>query len=796
MKTVDTWSGQWIWDEGLPRTSRMGGHDLVYFRRTFEVPNSAVAVPFIVRVTADTRYRLYLNGESVSIGPAKGDALAHYYETVDLTGRLRPGTNVLAAKVLHTHSSEPFMIGSGMVSVMRSDAGGLLFEGKLADVDGTVLDDLKSDGQWRCKRDEALSFEVESWLTLFLGGVERVDGNRHPHGWAETAYDDSAWAHAVPFRQPTGMHGELSPWVLTPRSIPFLYEREQRWHRVMRAEGAFFGDAAAALAAFGGRGEMTIPPHSRGWIELDAGELTTSYVSLSLSGGSGGVAKLRYAECYETPSNKPGERLKGVRDDCSEGRVLKGDADNYRPAGLAGGESYEPFWFRTFRFLRVEVETGAAPLTIRGLAYRETGYPLEEKTSFSSSLDASLRPLWDISLRTLRRCMHETYEDCPYYEQLQYIMDTRLQMLFTYTVNGDDRLARKTLEEFHSSRLSTGMLQSRYPSVDRQVIPGFALHWIFMLHDHDRYYGDLSLVRRYAPTIDGVLAWFDERLDDCGLLGANDKRYWNYVDWVAEWPNGTPPCTEDGPNGITSLVYAVALANAADLTERIGRTDTAAEYRRRADRILEAVRESCWSEERGLFRDGPHAESYSQHMQIWAVLSGVVRGERSTALMVKMLNEPSLPKTSFSMSFYQFRALAEAGLYDRSLGLWDMWHEMVGLNLTTWMEDPVGQRSDCHAWGSVPLYEFPSEVLGVKPAAPGYSRIEVAPKPLPGQDWAEGTVVTPRGDVRVGWRIEDGAFKLRVDAPAGVPVDVTLPNGEKHGSEQGGELTLACAWTR
>jgi len=130
------------------------------------------------------------------------------------------------------------------------------------------------------------------------------------------------------------------------------------------------------------------------------------------------------------------------------------------------------------------------------------------------------------------------------------------------------------------------------------------------------------------------------------------------------------------------------------------------------------------------------------------------------------------------MAFFYFRALSVAGEYDRSYPLWDMWRDQLKLNMTTWLEDPVSERSDCHAWGAVPLYEFPCEVLGVNPAAPGFARILIEPKPGPLQ-WAEGSAITPRGAVHVAWRIEPetGRFSLRASGLRGVPVEVRLPGG-------------------
>lgn len=225
-----------------------------------------------------------------------------------------------------------------------------------------------------------------------------------------------------------------------------------------------------------GINSIKFPPCTSTWFELDAGELTTGYLNLSIDGGRGAVIKVLSSECYE--DYKEGSYSKKIRDDSTG--VLRGDYDIIEPAGK--NINYETFWFRTFRFIRVEISTGSEELILKGIHYNETGYPLEIKGTYQSS-DPTHSKLWDISIRTLKRCMHETYEDCPYYEQLQYAMDSRLQMLFTYQLSNDDRLARKCIEDFHSSLTSDGLLQARYPSVARQIIPGFCLHFVYMLED-------------------------------------------------------------------------------------------------------------------------------------------------------------------------------------------------------------------------------------------------------------------------------------------------------------------------
>ncbi|WP_409340500.1 alpha-L-rhamnosidase C-terminal domain-containing protein [Paenibacillus sp. MBLB4367] len=188
---------------------------------------------------------------------------------------------------------------------------------------------------------------------------------------------------------------------------------------------------------------------------------------------------------------------------------------------------------------------------------------------------------------------------------------------------------------------------------------------------------------------------------------------------------------------------------------------------------------NCWSRERQLFRDGPEADAFSQHAQIWSVISGTVQEEQAQTLILRMMKDDTLPAVSYAMSYFLFRALSASGLYRHSFEMWDIWRRLASLNLTTWVEDPVSQRSDCHAWGAVPLYEFTAEILGVKPAEPGFKRIRVAPQ-TGHLTWAKGEVATPHGNVKVEWYVESSnKFSLALDGPPLIPVEIVLPNGER-----------------
>ena len=87
------WSARWIAVPGAPATE----YGVYHFRRAFEL--AAKPERFVVHVSGDNRYQLFVNGQRVSWGPARGDLFHWRYETVDAAPYLEAGRNVFAAVV-------------------------------------------------------------------------------------------------------------------------------------------------------------------------------------------------------------------------------------------------------------------------------------------------------------------------------------------------------------------------------------------------------------------------------------------------------------------------------------------------------------------------------------------------------------------------------------------------------------------------------------------------------------------------------------------------------------------------
>lgn len=749
----------WIWT-GEEAAHLHPDPEIVWFRRELNFAEAPESVR--VRLSADSRYKFYVNGKLLSVGPEKGDRQVWFYDTAELSPALTAGKNVLSAIVLRY----PLTHAKGNHSVWRTEVPGFYLKGTITRADGTE-EALLADGSWRFHKAEQVQILSENPYFAPLQNLENAAGADWAAGWQLPGYDDSTWQAAAPYVE-FAVSKAVSPGNLLPRPIPALYQTEKRFAAVTVVRESALPDAAARWDdLLRADAPITLPAHSREVVEITAGELTTGYLNLAFTGGAGATARILCSESYAQPPAQndpfaPPQPVKKDRTDSQHGQ-LYGYADTYAPAGYGrpgAEEVYEPFWFRAFRFLRVEIDTADQPLTLARLTYRETGYPLDARTHGKTS-DESLDAVWDMSLRTLRRCMHETYEDCPFYEQLQYIMDSRSQMLYTYQVAADDRLARKCMDDFMRSARYDGLLNCSYPSYGPNVIPGFSIYYILMLHDHMLYFGDRELLRRHLPTVDGILEFFRRSLNAQGLVGKvgghnGRARYWSFIDWVQEWDTGVPNATNAGPITMETLLYIYGLQHAAELCDFLGRRDTASEYRERAQAAQQAVNAHCIGKD-GLYQDGPGFEEYSERCQVFAVLTDTCSPAEGRRLMEKITDHyvgqgTAYPRCSVAMAYYLFRALEKTGLYARTERLWDVWREMVANHLTTCVENDTDGRSDCHAWGALLLYELPAVMLGVRPAAPGYGEIRVEPQP--GYlTHAEGEVRTPKGTVRVRWAL-------------------------------------------
>lgn len=745
---AERWQAQWV------RTPGGSGPGVYLFRRTFDLTSAPAR--FVVHASADQRYELFVNGERVATGPARGDLNHWRFETVDIGPALRAGRNVVAAVVWNFGSLAP------MAQV--SDQTGFVLQG-----DGEAEAVVNTGPTWKSASETAWTLLPIDRKAIFYeyfvaGPGEQIDGATRIWGWERPDFDDGGWqaAETVGIAAPRAIRDTPSRWFLVPRAIPLMEDSPDRLERVARAEG---GDVPPGVLT--GSSPWTVPARARVTALLDRAVLTTAYPELVISGGRGARVTLTYAEALRERRPDGGKGDKGDRGRV-EGKVIAGLKDVFLPDGGAD-RLFRPLWWRTYRYVEVDVEAGDEPVTIADIRARFSAYPAELKATFSAS-DPALRTIFDVGWRTVRVCSHETYMDTPYWEQLQYVGDTRIQALVTLYLSGDDRLVRNAIQQFDESRIPDGITQSRYPTELPQFIPPFSLFWIGMQHDLWWYGGDRTFAKTYLRGNRAVLDWFDARVTASGLLGRLE--WWNYADWIDGWPHGEPPFTEGGESVILSLQLALALREAADLEAAAGTAATAALYRARADRLVAAVHRTSWDAARGLVADTPAKTTFSQHANLLGVLADVVPVAGQDALMRKVLEDATLTPATYYFRFYLTRALAKAGLAERYIDQLGPWHEMLALGLTTWAEKPEPTRSDSHAWSAHPSLDLLATVAGIQPAEPGFGRVHLRPA-LGTLTSLDASIPTPRGEVAVRYRREGAALRAEVTLPPGVTGTLT-----------------------
>ena len=392
-----------------------------------------------------------------------------------------------------------------------------------------------------------------------------------------------------------------------------------------------------------------------------------------------------------------------------------------------------------------------------------TGYPFVQKAAFSSN-DTSLNEIWKTGWHTARLCAGETYFDCPYYEQLQYEGDTRIQSLISLYNTGDNRLMRKAINDFFISRVPEGLTQGRYPSNRLQVIPTFSLFWVSMLHDYWMHCDDDQFLKQYLDAAEIVLKWFENRIDpEYGMLGP--LKWWNFTDWNPAFPNGTPDGATEGHSSVVSLQFANTLQQAAAMFKYYGRNETADRFVKLAGQLAANTYRHCFNLGKMEMANTPQQKTFSQHAGIMGILAGAIPMNQEKQVLEKVLYDSTLSQATFYYRFYLTRAMIKAGLGSLYYSQLTPWRDMLKTGLTTFAEQPDPTRSDCHAWSASPDYDFLATICGIVPDAPGFKKVLIRPQPGELKE-VRGLMPVPAGMVEI-------SFKRT--GKSGITGEVTLP---------------------
>lgn len=743
-----SWKAQWITVPGAGRSE----YGVYQFRKNISL--AAKPEKFIVHVSGDNRYKLYVNGALVSLGPARGDLLHWNFETVDIAPELQQGNNTLAAVVWNEGDQRP----EAQITFRTA----FILQGN------TEAEQVaNTNNSWKAIKDSSYTpLPVLIVYSYYVAGPgENIDMNRQLPRWKLADFSDTAqWKPAQPIFAggPKGVHVWNDGWMLVPSPIPQMELKPQRLRAVRQSAGISLPPSFPAQPS-----PITIPAQTKATVLLDQGHLTNAYPTLLFSGGKNAAITLGYAEALYADEGKEkdwrAQRQKGHRDSI-RGKRFVGRKDRILSNG-SKGQNFTSLWWRTFRYLQLEVETADEPLVIDDLYSSFTGYPFQMNAAFDGG-DTSLTRIMEVGWHTARLCAVETYMDCPYYEQLQYIGDTRIQALVSLYNSGDDRLVRNALNQMDWSRLAEGITGSRYPTANAQQIPPFSLWYIGMLHDYWKYRGDSTFIRNKLPGARQVLHFFQQYQQPDRTL--KNLPYWNFTDWSTGkgWQSGVAPMGKDGTSAHLDFQLLWALQVAAELEAELGMKQQALEYAAAAKKLQQAIQRRYWVQQKGLYADTPEKELFSQHVNALAILTRTAVGPAAQAVAQKLLGDTSLTEATVYFRYYVHQALIQAGLGNDYLNWLEVWHRNLAMGMTTWAEfsDINNTRSDCHAWGSHPNIEFLRTVLGIDSDAPGFKKVRIAPH-LGKLKNASGHMPHPAGTISVSYQITKNRLQAALELP-------------------------------
>jgi alpha-L-rhamnosidase len=810
------WHGNWIWCEPLvpPRgipgleanvTSRPEVHAL--FRKTFSLDSVPERAP--ARITADSRYLLFLNGREVFRGPIRSQPRRMFYDLFDLAPYLNAGENTVAIYVCYYGSPKSFWMPAP-TTMSLGTTGVLVFEANLGAEAGPLQDAeavwLVTDGSWKTHKSSAWSSDWQKGTHFgFMEDgipVEVFDARQLAAGWEQPGFDDSAWGNATMIttrsmngagrsQPPAEPYGPLHPRPIAKLGgeclVPLAGGQVQLYSDdvdpaigdpVKRLAAIFKLNAAGAAQA--ASLPVTVQPAAGGSarITLDMGRLVMGQVQFELDAPAGAEIDFSYTEDPLAPPNGGfGGMHSGTR------YIARGANDRFSVYDALG-----------FRYANILMHAAAGAVTLRSFALQEDVYQWQPGAEFACS-DVDLNAVFKAGIRTVQLNSRDSFTDCPTREQQAWVGDSVVHQMVHLVTNTDWRLAWHYLTLSDSPRYD-GILPMTVvgPSeaAGGMTIPDWSLHWVHGVYNLYRFSGDREALISYMPSVARVLRWFVPFQNANGQI--QDMIEWALIDWSA--------VSVAGISSIYTAIWARGLREFAEMAGWLGE-NASRDWAEKLYARAKAGFEMFWDEERGSYIDhivdGVKCPEMSQLAGALAVVSGLAPQSRWQRIMNRVtdpqrvsirtwmfdaddpagfpdMNAPRRPRWDTQeqvvlaepfMSYVVHDAVAAAGLAGRLPELCRRWSAFL-----TSGYDTIGENwrhgTHVHGWSCTPTKDLIFYTLGVTPAEPGYTKARIAPN-LGDLAWAEGKVPTPHGLIAL--RVEAG--RITVDSPIPLIVELT-----------------------
>lgn len=733
------------------------------FRKTFRL-EKLPAEPVFLAAAADTTFSAYINGVRCPFTQFSDFPRDQTFDAIDISQHLHAGLNAVAIEV--------HFLGDDFHTAIAGKPGltAAVYSG------GRLL--ARTDASWKALPNPAYHSGLACKTTRQLGFAWEYDARRELP-WTECSYDDSSWPDAA--LCPETWHPNLSA-----RPVPQLKESDPvevvlAQHGLLwrTEEKDTFANTCAAdflrpLSCDKAFAALSPPGNDGYWrakLKIDpAAETNLSYCELPAeANGYYLIADFRRemvgwpvirltAPAGTVVDVVHGEHLEDGR--CRAAIAERNFTDRYicreglnvfmHPHRRIGG-----------RYLELHITNcGGGRVVVHYAGIIPVDPPLPAAAEFVSE-DNLLGAVNRVSIDTMRLCMHEHYEDCPWREQALYAYDSRNQIMYGYYVWGNYDFAAASLDLLGKSYQGNGYLALTAPGKCRLTIPAFTLVWISELYEHWLYSGSGRLFAKYANLVDEIINLALERR--AGELYVNSDHVWNFYEW-----RGRLNQVDEYPQSLYNIYLVEALRAAASLHALNGNPARSRELNGKAEELGRAVEAAFHQARTGCYLTTLSDPEIHELTQMLMLYNRLVPAEKTAGVLDAVFNR-RVTKLTYSSLYYMVNAMMSCGpaarLYLDQFLLDEFSAPVLGGATSLWetefgASDFHNAGSLCHAWSSVMPYYCGSKVLGVTPLEPGFGKFSV--QIYPGHlTHAEGSVPTPHGHIQVSWRL-DRERRLRV----------------------------------
>ncbi|MBE6688003.1 MAG: hypothetical protein E7588_01855 [Ruminococcaceae bacterium] len=714
-------------------------------------------------ICVDSEYTLYINGRFVDCGQYDDYPEHKAYDVLSIGSFLKKGSNRICIRAyFQGEDSMQYVTGTPMLMYSLSNGNEEFYSSSEHDLCRSAKGYTSGESVDKITMQVSFSFHYDAsldddWL---------MPGYLTDENWQKPIIRNDLIERIKFYKRPVKkqLFGEIVPVKFRAQGI-FSYDKNINGTLGDRMQTAFLS-AREESVVFDGLSPAVPyaekPYRLPGSIKIND-SLKSVYIMLDLEDPVSGPFVLDIDTSKGTQIDVAfGEHLDDLRVRASVG----GRSYAFSYICKAGRQSFSHYFRRVGgRYMQLHIYNMTAPTILYYAGIRPMYYPVEN-TGILNISDNLFTEIMIGCDKTLKLCMHEHYEDCPWREQGLYAMDSRNQMLSGYYMynNSDFSLAGLSLSADNARK--DGLLQNCSPSSWPTTMPSFSLEWVLSLRDFILYTGRKDdahpLFDKAKNILIAVAKYFDGKL----LVPPDEKTIWNFYEWVEGlddydglYQHRTVFRQYDAS---LNALFCLAMDAMHSISDWLG------EKWNICDDIEQCIRnnffEAFYNPENKMISSyvdfGKHNGNH-ELTHAWALLANLIPDEHKDGFRKLLaLGDGSLTPCTLSFCIFKYQALLQDYKYADAVfkDIAAKWGKMLYSGSKTFWEtingadDFENAGSLCHGWAGIPAYFMYAYLLGIRPTKPGYEEFVINPVPL--KQTVSGNVLTPIGKISVS--IENG----------------------------------------